>query len=322
MGWAAAGWLLSLDLPPLFWQTLIYGNKACMYSGKCPKTPGPPPTNPSPNGSVALSHGALGFLLRSQDGRRWTCDGGGSPSDKVGMLCDAAHPTTVDHDDGSMTFDPKAQQWVNMQIVIQQGPMPRMASGVQLHDNGAGRRVVGFRTSTDGRSWTCVSSCGSAETYENDPHCHGAGGHVPTDALCPNLPLDAASAPVIRPDDRDPPELQFYRARPWRYGDRWVAAAYNYAPWPLCGPHQPAPTALASALADPLRPRWRQTRRSSAATGLTWAPNGSSKSQVLPWRITPRGAGRTRGSASGGRPEPSARTVRDVLCVFAGFSNR
>ena len=211
-----------------------------MYSGKCSKTPGPPPTNPSPNGSVALSHGALGFLLRSQDGRRWTCDGGGSPSDKVGMLCDAAHPTTVDHDDGSMTFDPKARQWVNMQIVIQQGPMPRMASGVQLHDNGAGRRVVGFRTSTDGRSWSCVSSCGSAESYENDPHCHGAGGHVPTDALCPNLPLDASSAPVIRPDpDRDPPELQFYRARPWRYGDRWVAAAYNYAPWPLCGAHQP-----------------------------------------------------------------------------------
>ena len=292
-----------------------------MYSGKCSKTPGPPPTNPSPNGSVALSHGALGFLLRSQDGRRWTCDGGGSPSDKVGMLCDAAHPTTVDHDDGSMTFDPKAFHWVNMQIVIQQGPMPRMASGVQLHDNGAGRRVVGFRTSTDGRSWSCVSSCGSAETYENDPHCHGAGGHVPTDALCPNLPLDTASAPVIRPDDRDPPELQFYRARPWRYGDRWVAAAYNYAPWPLCGPHQPAPTALASALADPLH--------SVAADPKVLGCHGPHMGSE--WFVQEPGAALANHSAWG-RPYSWQRFWREtrafgphreshpMSCVFEGFS--
>ena len=67
--------------------------------------------------------------------------------------------------------------------------------------------------------------------------------------------------------------------------------------------------------------RRRQTRKSSAATAHTWAPNGSSKNQALPWRITPRGAAHTRGSASGGRPEPSARTVRAVyVCSKASHA--
>eukprot|EP01052_Picozoa_sp_SAG31_P042166 SAG31_NODE_6606_length_1954_cov_2.087871_3_plen_183_part_01 len=61
-------------------------------------------------------------------------------------------------------------------------------------------------------------------------------GAVATDPLCPNLSLETADAPVVRPNAFDPPELQFYRARPWRYGDRWVAAVYNYAPSPLCDP--------------------------------------------------------------------------------------
>ena len=144
-------------------------------------------------------------------------------------------------DDGSMTFDTAAREWVNMQIVIQQGPKPKLPDGTLLHDNSAGRRVVGFRTSLNGTSWSCVSSCASSESYEKDPHCHTANGNVPTDALCGNLPLDTANAPVILPDPTlDPPELQFYRARPWRYGDRWVAAVYNYAPWPLCGAHRHA----------------------------------------------------------------------------------
>ena len=40
-------------------------------------------------------------------------------------------------------------------------------------------------------------------------------------------------SPVILPSDDteiDPPELQFYRARPFYYFDRWIAAIYYYAP--------------------------------------------------------------------------------------------
>jgi hypothetical protein len=161
-----------------------------------------------------------------------------------------------------------------------------MPSGLQFHDNSGGRRVVGFKTSKDGRNWSCVSSCGSEHSYTADPQCKTCNGGLATDPFCPNTPLDVAEAPVVRPDPAfDPPELQvgqtpcwprswprcwprswptsafyrciltgrhgptctfydnltpaslqYYRARPWRYGDRWVAAVYNYAPSPLCNP--------------------------------------------------------------------------------------
>ena len=87
-----------------------------------------------------------------------------------------------------------------------------------------GRRVIGWRTSDDGRNWSCAPSI-------MDPRCD---------------PRFTPDSPVTLPDPTsDPPELQWYRARPFRYGDRWAAAVYNYAPSPLCnhavmachGPH-------------------------------------------------------------------------------------
>ena len=192
--------------------SLIYGGKAFAYPQ-----------------SKFTSHGALGFVLRSKNGLNWTCDGGFEIQYEGQSFpyCDLDRPTTIDHDDGSMTFDQFANQWVNVQIVIQNISTPTLPSGFELKDNSPGRRVVGFRTSNDdGHTWTCAPS------YLN-------GGNP----FCGNKFNE--SSPVVLPLQTDPPELQVYRARPFRYFDRWVMAVYNYAPSPLCretvsschGPH-------------------------------------------------------------------------------------
>ena len=191
------------------YMTLVYGGKAYDFPG-----------------SPFKSHGALGFVLTSANGISWRCKGSTTPDGN----CDMRRPTTIDHDDGSITWDSERAEWVNAQIVIQDKPPAVLPSGQQLTDNSPGRRVVGFRTSTDGgTSWTCVPSY--------------LGGGNP---FCPMFFSNVTSANAVLPDDSasgaiDPPELQFYRARPWRYGDRWIAAVYNYAPWPLTpgkhGPH-------------------------------------------------------------------------------------
>jgi hypothetical protein len=115
-----------------------------------------------------------------------------------------------------------------LQVVIETVATCTLPSGVRLIDNSPGRRVVGTRISADGgRSWTC------APTFLN------GGGP------CFSNTSFTADDPVVLPDARDPPELQFYRARPFRYGSRWVAAVLDYAPSPLCrknvsgchGPH-------------------------------------------------------------------------------------
>ena len=48
---------------------------------------------------------------------------------------------------------------------------------------------------------------------------------VPTQQAQPPLPARL-------PDDNDPPELEYYRARPFHYHDRLAAAVLNYAPSP------------------------------------------------------------------------------------------
>ena len=124
-------------------------------------------------GSPFKSHGALGHVLRSSDGLTWHCDRPvtpfPSPSSGAAQLppfangsCDMLHPTTLDHDDASMTYDVAAGAWVMLQIVIENVAARTLPSGVKLVDNSPGRRVVGTRISVDGgRSWTC------APTYLN-----------------------------------------------------------------------------------------------------------------------------------------------------------
>ena len=184
-----------------------------IYGGKAKDFPGSPFT----------SHGALGFVLRSKTGLpgSWTCDNSAFGN----ATCDLFKPTTIDHDDGSMTFDHvHSQRWVNAQVVLQDTKARVLPSGYVLADNSPGRRVIGWRTSADGRNWSCAPSI-------MDPRCD---------------PRFTPDSPVTLPDPTtDPPELQWYRARPFRYGDRWAAAVYNYAPSPLCnhavmachGPH-------------------------------------------------------------------------------------
>ena len=103
-------------------------------------------------------------------------------------------PSMVDHDDGSMTFDTEAQQWVAAQIVIQGTPTRVLPSGVRLVDNSGGRRVVGFKTSNDTKTWSCVPSV----LNKGNPFCPDKWPTV----LPPGFP-------AVVPDTADPPELEF-----------------------------------------------------------------------------------------------------------------
>ena len=151
-----------------------------------------------------------------------------------------------------------------------------LPSGTVLVDNSPGRRVIGTRVSTDGgRSWSC------APTYLFAPDFSGP---------CYSNASFRSDAPVVLPEERqDPPELQFYRARPFRYGDRWVAAVWDYAPSPLCrenishchGPHMGTSWWVnRGALAEhagwrrPFRwqPPWRHSRVADGHTVLNHAP--------------------------------------------------
>eukprot|EP01044_Picomonas_judraskeda_P033102 COSAG03_NODE_13105_length_516_cov_2.235012_1_plen_94_part_01 len=50
--------------------SLIFGSKACAYQNLCEHKASSDDRNPF------FAHGALGFILRSRDGVKWTCDGG------------------------------------------------------------------------------------------------------------------------------------------------------------------------------------------------------------------------------------------------------
>lgn len=246
------------------WDTGEY--LALVFGGEAASFPGTPFT----------SHGALGFVLRSSDGVNWTCDGGHADGS-----CALANPTTIDHDDGSVTWT--GDRWVNAQIVMQTLNLSTLPSGLTLHDNAGGaRRRVGFRTSVDGRNWSCCPS-------------YLAGGNP----FCPGNITDAS--PVVQPHPSlDPPELQHYRCRPFRYGDRWVAAVYNYAPSPMCrqnvsgchGPHMGTSWWVnhgerynSSSWLQPYRWQrfWRENRVVPPHTILNHAPLPLPERDTLAW---------------------------------------
>jgi len=113
-------------------------------------------------------------------------------------------PLYHDHDAFGVMWDARTGRLITQQVTYQAWNKP-------YADNlgGQRRRVLSIRTSHDGRAW----------------------GRVP----------EAGQDGLIIPDARDPPDIEFYRAFAFPYGDRYVAMADLYAASPLSpgahGPH-------------------------------------------------------------------------------------
>ena len=128
-----------------------------------------------------------------------------------------------DHDDTNIIYSLYAESnepWVDMQIMYEDisVTMAKTYPKKKYCDNisNTTRRVVSYRTSADGVTWTQDAGC--ADKPQKDEHCH-------------SFNIDG----MIRPDPKnDPPELEFYRIRPFYFGDsqRLLAHALLYTPAP------------------------------------------------------------------------------------------
>lgn len=125
-------------------------------------------------------------------------------------------PLYHDHDSFSLLWHPHREQYVAYQISYQRREKPYADNiGQEL------RRVLTYRTSTDGRQWA--------------PPGDVAGG------------LFRPDAEMITPDVEDPAEVEFYRLVVFPYHDRFVGMMLLYAPspgaantrypWTAHGPH-------------------------------------------------------------------------------------
>ncbi len=113
-------------------------------------------------------------------------------------------PVYLDHDAFGMMWDGRSNRFLTGQVTYQPWKKPyadNMGSSI--------RRVLSMRTSQDGLRWETVGNAGN-------------GG-------------------LITPDDKDSPDVEFYRMQPFAYGDRYIAMADLYAASPLTpnkhGPH-------------------------------------------------------------------------------------
>jgi hypothetical protein len=150
---------------------------------------------------LAWCRGDLGHTLkgfRSLDGMAWTAIRGGEPLFR-------------DHDAALVTWSNEHSLFVQFQVTYQ-------AWDKAFPDNmGAHmRRVLSVRTSPDGEMW-------SPETNFNP-------GSLNERAKRRRSFRDVAE--LLLPDEADPPDVEFYRAQAFRYGDRYVAAALLYASSP------------------------------------------------------------------------------------------
>jgi len=113
-------------------------------------------------------------------------------------------PLYLDHDAFGMMWDGRTSRFLTGQVTHQRWEKP-------YADNmgATKRRVLTMRTSQDGVRWETVGNAGN-------------GG-------------------LITPDDKDAPDVEFYRLQPFAYGDRYIAMADLYAGSPLTpnqhGPH-------------------------------------------------------------------------------------
>lgn len=123
---------------------------------------------------------------------------------------DLKTPNFKDHDDVNLYYDPIRAQWVDMQISYE-------VWNKTYCDNCHGaRRYVTYRTSEDGTYWSDDGSC--LDNPQKDEHCKKFN----TSAMITAIP------------EVDPPELEFYRVRPFRLGNsgRLAAHALLYVPSP------------------------------------------------------------------------------------------
>ena len=128
-------------------------------------------------------------------------------SETAPVSCKADHFCLFeDHDAIGLIWDDRTGRWLDTQSTFQHWPK-RFPDNVCPKLNSCVRRVMGSRTAAaEADTWTV-----------------GAG--VQTQSTHPILPARL-------PDSEDPPELEYYRARPFVYHDRLAAAVLNYAPSP------------------------------------------------------------------------------------------
>lgn len=143
-------------------------------------------------------------------------------------------PVYLDHDAFGMMWDGRTKRILTGQVTYQPWEKP-------YPDNmgPSRRRVLTMRTSKDGLAWEKI-------------------GHAETGGL-------------ITPDDKDSPDVEFYRLQPFAYGDRYIAMADLYAASPLIpNKHGPHLTCEWWVSADGIN--WQRPWRSVDAQGDTPYP--------------------------------------------------
>jgi len=142
-------------------------------------------------------------------------------------------PNFVDHDDANIIYDVPRKRWIDMQIQYENLTQPK-----RFCDNVLGaRRTVSARIGLDsiGQNWS--SDLGCLDRPQIGERCQS--GFNTTNMVRPN---DAARIAQGRRPDEDPPELEFYRIRPFRIpGNLFRLAAHVllYVPSPSDVVHLP-----------------------------------------------------------------------------------
>ena len=134
-------------------------------------------------------------------------------------------PNFSDHDDVNLFFHAESARWVDMQIMYENltavGLDPEYYK--KYCDNARSpvgnynvRRTVSYRTSRDGVTWS------------NDAGCADSG--TQTSEACAVF----NTSQLITADEADPPDLEFYRIRPFLLGEsgRLAAHVLDYVPSP------------------------------------------------------------------------------------------
>lgn len=118
-----------------------------------------------------------------------------------------------DHDDVNLIWDAPNKRWVDMQIMLQVYDKT-MCDNVGKPSSEV-RRVVTSRVSSNGVDWTGDLGCKNDTNKRNPYHCQ-----------------EAISEYTMVPSREDPPELEFYRIRPFVVGQNYMAHTLLYAPSP------------------------------------------------------------------------------------------